>query len=185
MKLDERLFTDASARAGERLLRALTEDVSLPPGCNRVDIATFSVKTGRWTIGEPSFNARTAAGALWQARLMGQAAGLPALYVAISTDATAIANGDTTIASEETTNGLSRAAGTYSNETAQGSIGSTASFRISNTFTYTGSTQKVIAKAGLLTASSAGTLAFATVLTSTGTVNANGDQITIQWTVTV
>jgi hypothetical protein len=124
-------------------------------------------------------NLRTNGGAdFWNAQLFGAASATAvAKFIGITTDATAAAAGDTTLASEETLAGLGRATGTVSH------TASATSSTISATFTYTGSTAKTIAKVGLFNASSAGTLVLETLLSSTGTVNANGDQITITWTV--
>jgi hypothetical protein len=108
----------------------------------------------------------------------------PAKYIGLTTDATAVAKGDTTLTSEETTNGLGRALGTYTLTLATpGALNGQVTYTITNTFTYTGSTSKVIAKGGLFTAASAGTMSFETVFPSTATVNANGDQIAVTWTV--
>lgn len=126
-------------------------------------------------------NLRTNLGAdFWSNQLFSTAsasATATAHWLGITTDATAAAAGDTTLTSEETTNGLARVAGTVAH------TGSATSTTISNTFTYTGSTSKVIAKLGLFTAISAGTLVLETLLASTATVNANGDTLAITWTV--
>lgn len=128
-------------------------------------------------------NIRTNAGAdFWHTQLFGVSgingqAGT-AGYMAITTDATAAAATDTTLTSEETTNGLGRSA----QLTPTHSAGATSSV-FTKTFTYTGSSSKVIAKVGLFNASSSGTLVLETVLGSTATVNANGDTITITWTI--
>jgi len=102
---------------------------------------------------------------------------LNANWIALTTDATAAAAGDTTLASEETTNGLARAQATDTH------TASATSSLLSKTFTYTGSTSKVIAKVGLFDQSANGRLILETVLSSTATVNANGDTLTINWTI--
>lgn len=124
-------------------------------------------------------NLRTNAGAdFWDQQLFKVGtAGATANFIALTTDATAPAAGDTTLASEETLNGLARA------QAADAHTAGAASSTLSKTFTYTGSTSKTIAKLGLFNAASAGTLALETLLASTGTVNANGDTISISWTV--
>lgn len=124
-------------------------------------------------------NLRTNAGAdFWDAQLFKvAAAGATANFIALTTDATAPAATDTTLTSEETLNGLARAQATDAHTAAASSS------QLSKTFTYTGSTSKVIAKVGLFNAASAGTLALETLLASTATVNANGDTITITWTI--
>jgi hypothetical protein len=101
-------------------------------------------------------------------------------YLALTTDSTAPAAGDTTLASEETTNGLQRTA----QLTPTHSAGANSTV-FTNTFTYTGSSSKVIAKVGLFndTHANGGQLVFETLLATTGTVNTNGDTITVTWTI--
>mgnify|MGYP003393983110 CR=1 FL=1 len=124
-------------------------------------------------------NLRTNVGAdFWDAQLFKVAtAGATANFIALTTDAAAPAAGDTTLASEETLNGLARA------QAADAHTASASSSVLTKTFTYTGSSSKVIAKVGLFNAASAGTMVLETLLTSTGTVNANGDTITVTWTI--
>lgn len=124
-------------------------------------------------------NLRTSVGAdFWDTQLFKVgAAGTTANFIALTTDATAPASGDTTLTSEETTNGLARA------QAADAHTGGTSTSVLTKTFTYTGSSSKVIAKVGLFTAISSGILVLETLLTSTGTVNANGDTITVTWTI--
>lgn len=98
------------------------------------------------------------------------------IYIALTTDATAAAATDTACTTEQTLNGLARALGTYTHTT-----GAT-SHKIANTFTYTGSTSVVIAKVCMFDASTSGNMVAETVLSSTATVSANGDQVTINWT---
>jgi hypothetical protein len=62
--------------------------------------------------------------------ILGQPAGMA--YLAVTSDAVAPGAGDTTLASEATTNGFSRVAGTYAH------TGGTNTFTISNTFTASG-----------------------------------------------
>ena len=113
------------------------------------------------------------------AQIGGTATTATAQYMAITTDAAAASAADTTLASEETTNGLGRLVGTYAHST------STATYTITRLFTYSGSSSKVIAKVGLFTAASAGTLVFETVLGTTATLSASGDTLTITQTVTL
>lgn len=141
--------------------------------------AIFRDRFGNITSQSKVTNLRTNVGAdFWDAQLFKVAtAGATANFIAITTDATAPAATDTTLASEETTNGLARA------QAADAHTAGASSSVLSKTFTYTGSTSKVIAKVGLFNASSAGTLVLSTLLGSTGTVNANGDTLTISWTI--
>lgn len=128
-------------------------------------------------------NLRTNAGAdFWNTQLFSTsiAAGNQANWIGITTDSTAPAATDTSLASEQTANGLARAQGTVAHTAGQSST------VISHTWTYTGSSSVTIAKAGLFTAAGppvAGTMALETLLSSTATVNSNGDQLTINWTI--
>lgn len=120
-------------------------------------------------------NLRTTAGGDWQASVMGNTSAPPATmnYIALSNDATAPAVGDTVVAGEISSNGLSRAQGVYAH------TGGTASFTIQKVFSATGT--QASQKAGLLNASSSGTLGFENTYTSV-TVN-NGDTLTVTWTI--
>jgi hypothetical protein len=124
-------------------------------------------------------NLRVNGGAdFWDAQLFKVAtAGATANYIGLTTDATSPAAADTTLASEETTNGLARAQAVDTH-----SAGASSS-QLAHTWTYTGSTSKTIAKVGLFNASSAGTMVLETLLGSTATVSANGDTITVTWTI--
>lgn len=127
-------------------------------------------------------NLRTNVGAdFWNTQLFATgAAGAQANWIGITTDATAPAATDTSLASEETANGLARAQASVTH------TGGASSTVLSHTWTYLGSVQKVIAKAGLFTTVGppiAGTMALETLLSSTATVNSSGDQITINWTI--
>ena len=99
-------------------------------------------------------NLRTNAGGDWQASVMANTSAPPATcnYIALSNDATAPSTSDTSVASEITTNGLARAQGTYAH------TGGTSSFTVQKVFSATGT--QASQKAGLLNASSSGTLCF-------------------------
>ncbi len=108
------------------------------------------------------------------------AAGNQANWIALTTDATTPGATDTALASEETANGLARAQAAITH-----SAGA-ASTLLSHTWTYLGSSPKVLAKVGLFTQVGppvAGTLVLETLLSSTATVNSSGDQVTVNWTV--
>lgn len=127
-------------------------------------------------------NLRTNVGAdFWNTQLFATgAASAQANYIGITTDTTAPAATDTSLASEETANGLARAQASVTHSSG------TTSTVLSHTWTYSGSVTKVIAKAGLFNAAGppvAGSMALETLLSSTATVNSNGDQITINWTI--
>ena len=128
-------------------------------------------------------NLRVNGGAdFWNTQLFSAtlAAGNQANWIGLTTDSNVPAATDTALASEETANGLARMQATVTH------TASASSSVLSATWTYTGSTSKVIAKAGLFTAVGppvAGTMVLETLLSSTATVNSNGDQITVNWTV--
>lgn len=98
-------------------------------------------------------------------------------YIGLSTDSTTPAATDTTLASEQTTNGLARAQGTLSH------TAGASSSQFTHTWTYTGSSSVTIAKVGLFTQSSNGVMVLETLLSSSGTVSANGDTISVTWTI--
>ena len=100
------------------------------------------------------------------------------VYIALSTDTSAPAAGDTTCPSESSASGLARALGTYAH------TAGTNTHTISHTFTLGSAGAVVIAKVCMLDAASGGNLFAETLLSSTATVNAVGDQITINWTFT-
>ena len=120
-------------------------------------------------------NLRTNAGGDWQASVMGNTSAPPATcnYIALSNDATAPSTSDTAVASEIAANGLSRAQATYAH------TNGTASFTEQKVFSATGT--QASQKAGLLNASSSGTLCFENTYTQV-TVN-NGDTLTVTWTI--
>lgn len=124
-------------------------------------------------------NLRTNAGAdFWNTQLFSTSPGTAgANYIALTTDTVAPAAADTTLTSELTTNGLGRAQATVTHTAAASST------QLSHTWTYTGSTSVVIAKVGLFNAATVGTMVLETLLTTTGTVSANGDTITVTWTI--
>lgn len=97
-------------------------------------------------------------------------------YIALTTDNTSPAAGDTTLTNEITTGGLARAQGVYAH------TGGTNTYTISKTFTASTSFTGVD-KAGLFTASSAGTMFAESSFSSINLVS--GDTISITWTVTL
>jgi len=127
---------------------------------------------------------RTNAGSDFQAKVMadtsstGTGAYAAANYIALSTDATAPAASDTTLASELTASGLGRAQATY------GHTAGAASYTLSKTFTSSDATPRTINKIGVFNASSVGTLVFETALTTPPTL-VSGDQLTVTETVSM
>lgn len=151
------------AQMGERLVPQNMVNIT----CRHADGTVFYDHTDH--------NLRTTAGGDWQASVMGNTSAPPATgnYIALSNDATAPAAGDTTVASEIASNGLSRAQGTYAH------TNGTAAYTIQKVFTATGT--QASQKTGLLNASSAGTLIFENTYTAV-TVN-SGDTLTVTWTI--
>lgn len=97
-------------------------------------------------------------------------------YIALTTDSGAASAGDTTLASEIATNGLSRAIGAYAHSS------STNTTTVSKTFTASG-THTAVQKSGLFTAASVGTLVHEAVFTSVNLLS--GDTLAITWTITL
>jgi len=97
-----------------------------------------------------------------------------AQYVAVSTDSTAPASTDTSLASEQTTNGLARAAATYS------SLSGTGAWQLQITMTYTGSSAITITKSAIFDAASAGNMYYEVLLSPSATLN-DGDAIILTW----
>jgi len=100
------------------------------------------------------------------------------IYIALSTDVTAPAVTDKTCPAESLVSGLTRALGTYAY------TNGTNFYTISHTFTLGTAGAVVISKVCMLDAASGGNLFAETLLASTATVNAVGDQVTITWTFT-
>jgi hypothetical protein len=96
-------------------------------------------------------------------------------YIALTNTAVTPAAGDTTLSGEIALNGLSRAAGTYAH------TAGASTFTVSKTFTATAS--QSAQAAGLFTASSSGTMMAENTFTQVSL--ANGDQLTITWTITL
>ena len=124
----ERLKTESRIAADIVRGRAFPETL-IPKERNHVELL-ITRKDGS-TEYVDGWNARTNAGAQWQAQVMGQAACTPALYVALSTTLISALMTDTTLAGEVTTalsaSGLMRAAGTYQTYTAPTGLGLAAS----------------------------------------------------------
>lgn len=173
--LDSFKFSDLMATVSRKLRSA--EDRY----CFRSDILV-EVRDRDGNLKSRSFqhNLRTNVGAdFWNTQLFSTApGGAGAGFMALTTDATAPGATDTTLTSEETTNGLARTTAL----TPTHSAGASSSV-FTKTFTYTGGVSKVIAKVGLFNATSSGTLVLETLLASTATVNTNGDTIAITWTI--
>lgn len=125
---------------------------------------------------------RTNAGADFQAAQLSGTPGAAATFMALTANATAPAATDTTLTGEIVTasGGLIRKAATY----ARGAAGAT-TYTLTATFTANAndSLPVTIAKFGVFTAASGGTLVWETALSSTATLSAVGDSVTITETI--
>jgi hypothetical protein len=191
----ERLSTKASAsvtvghndRVNEHVRLVSNEVTTVARHCQKymrevsgikiIDNDACNADTSTVYYRETSLNLRTNAGADAQSSQMGNTATQAAScnFVALTNDAGAPAAGDTTLASEITTNGLGRAQGTYAHTTG------TTVFTITKTFNATGT--QASQKAGLFNASSSGTMCFENTYSAV-TVN-NGDTLTVTWTINI
>jgi len=139
---------------------------------------TVRDKNGRIKEIVETTNIITNAGIDWLADALGNASGSPANYVAVSTDTATPLATDTTLTSELTVDGLSRASGTYSHTTA------VRSYSIEKIFSVTGGPHAV-AKSALFNAAGpppSGTMAFEALFATIANVNAS-DSLTVTWTV--
>ncbi|TLY07104.1 MAG: hypothetical protein E6K88_07255 [Thaumarchaeota archaeon] len=135
------------------------------------------VRDGNEIYHSEQHNLITTAGMDFIAKQLGDTLGLGingANYIALTTDSTAPAATDTTLTSEITTNGLTRTQGTYAH------TAGTDNWTVSKTFTATGSFTGV-QKAGLFTLAAVGTMMAENTFASVNL--ANGDQLTITWTI--
>ena len=109
-----------------------------------------------------------------------------AKYIALTANSTAPAAGDTALTGEITTagGGLLRAAATTLTHTA-----GTSTYQIAQTFTANGSDSLpvTVAKIGVFndTSANSGVLVYETLLGTTATLSASGDQLTVTQTVTI
>lgn len=134
-----------------------------------------------------SLQLKTNAGYDFEAKQMADSSNASATavakYMALTANSSAAAAGDTTLTAEITTagGGLLRAAATYAHTAAANT------YTLTKTFTANGSDALpvTIAKIGVFDASSSGNMPFETLLSSTATLSASGDQVTITQTVTM
>ena len=118
-------------------------------------------------------NLRTNAGINWQYGQMAGGTAAVCTYIALSNDSGTPAATDTAVASEITSNGLARAAGTPAHTS------NATSYTLSYTFTATGA--QSAQKAGMLNASSAGTLCFENTFTAVSMQT--NDTLAVTWTI--
>ncbi len=126
-----------------------------------------------------SYNSRVQAGGVAVHAAIFGGTGITFKYVALSNNSVfAPTNTDTTVSGEITTLGLIRATGSVALASSQSSLNSTAATTITAAWNVTGST--TIYGAGLLSATSGGTLGFES--TTTPTPVANGYTVNLSWT---
>lgn len=151
-----------------------TKDVNVHLVARHADGTQFAE---RWV-----HNLRTTGGADWQTNSMSATSGRPAAanYIAMSNDATTPAAGDCaagsstcTLTAEIVSNGLQRAQATYAHSNG------TNSYTLTLTFTATGT--QAAQKAGVFNAGASGTMVFEAAFTPVSL--ANGDTVTVTWTV--
>lgn len=125
---------------------------------------------------------RTNAGRDWQARVMGDTAAngtgnyASATWIGLTANTDAPAAGDTTLTGEVTSGTLARAQAAYAHTNGTATYTLTKSFTSDQTIT--------IAKIGVFNASSAGTMAFETLLNAVATM-VSGDTLNVVETVTL
>jgi hypothetical protein len=125
----------------------------------------------------------TTAGRDWQAGIMGDPASsgvgayASASWIGLTANATAPASGDTTLAGEITSGNLARAQGTYAHTPGAATYTLTKS--------YTSDQSITIAKMGLFTASSSGTMFAENLLSPSPAVLEIGDNVSLTNTVTL
>lgn len=153
----------------------VTSDSVGPQGYVTVSV----IRDGQEIYHHEGHNLITNAGKDFIAQQIGAASGLAtngANYIALSPNTDAPAAGDTTLAGEITTGGLARSQGEYAHTNGQSTL------TVTETFTAS-ATHNNVQKAGLFTASSGGTMMAENTFTSVSL--ANGDQLTITWTITL
>lgn len=147
------------------------------------DFARAAAKHFNVHLGEPQALLTNAGRDALHAQHLGTSAQPASLnYMALTANSSAAAAGDTTLTGEIATagGGLVRAQATYAHTTG------TNTSTLTKTFTANGSDSLpvTIAKMGIFNASSSGTLGYETLLNSTATLSASGDNVTITETVT-
>ncbi len=145
----------------------LTEEMIIKPR-NLVRLSV--VRAGQLVDEIQGLNARVNAGASLLASLAGSAAGVPLLYIALSTATLTPAMTDTTLSSEITGTGLARKAATYGSYTAPVSLNASASYTLTTSFTNNTGSPVTVASAGCLSAITGGTLGFETNFASSTTL---------------
>ena len=140
-------------------------------------LAVVRDRFGREKSRSLSPNLLMAAGATWWENQLFGTPVTPTPYIGITANTASPFASDTTLAGEQTTNGLARAAATVVYTSGNGYV------ELTVTYTYTGSSSLAIAKAGLFTASSSGTMIRETLLQLTANLTTSGDTLSLTWTI--
>jgi hypothetical protein len=167
------------------LVRKALAAISETMGAGRLNTITPVImrKDGTVEVGETVKNSRVDAGASFVANQISGTVAAVAKYLALTSSTTlSPAKGDTTLASEITTNGLARASATYGGYTAPSSLNGTASFTL--TYTWTATATQTVGGIGIFNAASAGTLLAEAALSQNYTLN-SGDSLAITYTITI
>ena len=173
-------FLQTEAAVAQHVAKGLAFEETLNP--KERNVAKVVIIRADGTVEAPIYgwNARVDSGANQQAVLMGSAAGTPFKYLALSTTSLTIAKGDTTLSGEITTNGLGRVAATYGSYVAPSTLGGSASFQLTNTFTASGTS--TVNSCALFDAISVGHMFSEINLSSAATLN-SGDTLVLTYTI--
>jgi len=181
----EYVLTDTAGRAKpifqeNRLARFLLKKGWLSPlWINSIFAPLLAPFLGYYAYNRIVSNLVTNAGKAGVAsRINGSGAEAAFTYIAVGTGTTAAAAGDTTLETEITDSGLSRANSTASRVTVDVTNDGA---RLANTFSVSGT--KAVTESGVLNASSSGVLLCRQVFSAINVVS--GDSLTITWTIDV
>jgi hypothetical protein len=169
--IDSKILAGESAAAD---IEALAEEA----GHNVVNVVARH-PDGSVFKSESTFNLRTDAGDNWQSELMGKdstpTVNLQAYFIGLTNTAITPAASDTSLSGEITSNGLSRAAGTYAHSA------NSSTYTIAKTFTASGA-QSAQASA-LFTDVTVGSDTMPFIATFTQVTLATNDTVTVTWTI--
>lgn len=168
--------TDREPKATMRRTRSLEELVAL--GKNRVHAVMRRADGTIEDLGVAE-NLRTTVGRDWQADAMGNPTRpAAAVHIGLTADGTAPAIADTALTGELTTFGLARKAGTFAHTPGTDTYTLTAVFTAA-----AGITAVTVQKAGLFANATGGPLCFESLLSAPAAFGAEGDELTLVWTV--
>lgn len=162
---------------GWRVYADATSTTTAPVYGNIGSNSTTVLTVDGWWVGTADTMTGTTPGSTFGYHIVPTAL---ARFMGLTTDSGAASAASTTLTSEITTNGGSRAKATYAH------TATTGTYTLTNAYSITG-TLTAIHRAGLFTAANttaAGVLVFETVLNQDATVG-NGDTLTVTWTVTL